>query len=98
GDITDRINASVCATGCTADNIYYNKSAFVNSPLNAFGNAPRTLPGVLSPWRNNIDLGISKSVRTGGNTSASIRLEVLNMFNIVQWAAPASSSFGNSSF
>jgi len=27
-----------------------------------------------------------------------VRLEVLNMFNIVQWAAPASSAFGNSSF
>ncbi len=56
------------------------------------------LPGVLSPWRNNVDLGVSKQVRTGGGTSASLRVEVLNMFNIVQWAAPASSSFGNSSF
>jgi hypothetical protein len=56
------------------------------------------LPGVLSPWRNNVDLGVSKQVTTGGRTSASIRLEVLNIFNIVQWAAPASSAFGNSSF
>ena len=92
GNITDRINASV------SDNVYYNKAAFANSPLNQFGNAPRILPGVLSPWRNNIDLGVSKNVHTGGSTSAAIRLEVLNMFNIVQWAAPASSSFGNSSF
>jgi len=98
GNITDRIESSTCATGCTADNLYYNKAAFANSPLNAFGNAPRTLPGVLSPWRNNVDLGVIKQIRTGGQTSASLRLEVLNMFNIVQWAAPASSSFGNSSF
>jgi hypothetical protein len=97
GDITDRITATTCATGCTTDNLYYNKNAFVNSALNQFGNAPRTL-GVYSPWRNNIDLSVSKNVRTGGGTSASVRLEVLNMFNIVQWAAPASSSFGNSSF
>jgi hypothetical protein len=97
GDITDRIIATTCATGCTTDNLYYNKAAFVNSALNQFGNAPRTL-GVYSPWRNNIDLSVSKNVRTGGGTSASVRLEVLNMFNIVQWAAPASSSFGNSSF
>ena len=48
--------------------------------------------------RNNVDLGVNKSVHTGRSTSASIRLEVLNMFNIVQWAAPASSAFGNSSF
>jgi hypothetical protein len=98
GDITDRITATTCPTGCTTDNLYYNRAAFANSPLNQFGNAPRMLPGVLSPWRNNVDLGIRKSVRTGRGTSASINIEVLNLFNIVQWAAPASSSFGNSSF
>ena len=91
GDITDRITAN------TTDNLYYNKSAFVNSALNTFGNAPRTL-GVYSPWRNNVDLSVSKQVKTGGRTAATIRLEVLNIFNIVQWAAPASSAFGNSSF
>jgi hypothetical protein len=91
GNITDRITAN------TTDNLYYNKAAFVNAALNGFGNAQRTL-GVYSPWRNNIDLSVSKNVKTGGSTSASVRLEVLNMFNIVQWAAPASSAFGNSSF
>ncbi len=92
GNITDRITAN------TADNLYFNKSAFSLAPANTFGNAPRTLPGVYSPWRNNVDLSVSKNVRTGGQTSATIRLEVLNMFNIVQWAAPASSQFGNSAF
>ena len=91
GDITDRITAN------TTDNLYYNKSAFVNSALNTFGKASRTL-GVYSPWRNNVDLSVSKQVKTGGSTAANIRLEVLNMLHIVQWAAPASSSFGNSSF
>jgi hypothetical protein len=92
GDVTDRITASA-----GADNLYYNLNAFSATPLNQLGNAPRML-GVLSPWRNNVDFGLSKSVRTGGGTSAQFRLEVLNMFNIVQWAAPASSAFGNSSF
>jgi hypothetical protein len=91
GDITDRITAN------TADNLYYNLGAFSATPLNQLGNAPRML-GVLSPWRNNVDFGLSKQIRTGGGTSASVRLEVLNMFNIIQWAAPASSAFGNSSF
>ena len=91
GNITERITAAV------TDNLYYNKAAFATTPINQFGNAPRTL-GVMSPWRNNIDLSVSKNVRTGGSTSASVRLEVLNMFNIVQWAAPASSAFNNSSF
>jgi len=98
GAITDRINASTCPVGCKTDNVYYNTAAFSASALNQFGNAPRTLPGVYSPWRNNVDLGVSKSVHTGGNTSGQLRIEALNLFNIVQWAAPASSAFGNSSF
>ncbi len=92
GNITDRITAKV------SDNLYFNPAAFSTPAVNVFGNAPRTLPGVLSPWRNNVDLSVSKNVRTGGSTSATVRLEVLNMFNIVQWAAPASSVFGNSAF
>jgi trimeric autotransporter adhesin len=92
GDITDRIKAD------TRDNLYLNKAAFVAVPNNQFGNAPRTLPGVYSPWRNNVDLSLSKQTQTGGSTSLTIRLEVLNMLNLVQWAAPASVAFGNASF
>ena len=92
GDITERITAN------TTDNLYYNKNAFATTPTNRFGNAPRTLPGVMSPYRNNVDLGINKQIKTGGTTAASVRIEVLNLLNIVQWAAPASSAFGNSSF
>jgi hypothetical protein len=92
GDITDRIRANV------DDNLYFNKGAFAAAPANQFGNAPRTLPGVLSPWRNNVDLSISKRVKTGGTTIASARIEVLNVFDTVQWAAPASAAFGNAAF
>ncbi len=92
GDITDRIRAN------TADNLYLNRNAFTAVPSNQFGNAPRTLPGVYSPWRNNVDLSVSKQIKTGGRTSLSARIEVLNTINLVQWAAPASSAFGNTSF
>jgi hypothetical protein len=92
GDITDRIRAN------TNDNLYLNRNAFSTAPANRFGNAPRTLDGLYSPYRNNMDLSISKRVGTGASTSASIRVEVLNVLNTVQWAAPASSAFGNASF
>jgi len=94
GNITDRITAN------TSDNLYLNKAAFSTTPSNQFGNAPRILPGVFSPWRNNVDLGIAKNVRTGGRTSASVRIEVLNVFDMVQWAGlgTAGSSFNNSAF
>jgi len=92
GDITDRIRDDV------NDNLYLNKAAFTTSPANQFGNSPRLLPGVMSPWRNNVDLSVGKNIGTGGSTSATVRLEVLNLLNQVQWAAPASTAFGNSSF
>ena len=92
GNITDRITADV------NDNQYLNRGAFSAAAANQFGDAPRMLPGVLSPWRNNVDLSISKQVKTGGGTTASARVEVLNVFDTVQWAAPASAAFGNASF
>lgn len=92
GDITDRIRQNV------GDNLYLNKNAFATAPANQFGNAPRTLPGVYSPWRNNVDLSIQKNVRTGGRTSAQLKVEVINLLNLVQWAAPASGAFNNASF
>ena len=92
GDITDRIKND------TTDNLYLNRAAFTATPSNQFGNAPRTLPGVYSPWRNNMDLSVSKNFSTGKGTTLNARMEVLNILNLVQWAAPASSAFGNSSF
>jgi len=92
GDITTRIEANV------NDNEYLNKGAFSAAPANLFGDAPRMLPGVLSPWRNNVDLSVSKRVKTGGGTTASARVEVLNLFDTVQWAAPTSAAFGNAAF
>jgi hypothetical protein len=92
GDITDRIEAD------TRDNVYLNRAAFQAVPAGQFGNAPRTLPGVYSPWRNNVDLSVSKQTATGAGTALSLRIEVLNLFNQVHWAAPASSAFGNASF
>lgn len=92
GDITDRIRANV------NDNVYLNPAAFSLAAANAFGNAPRILPGVYSPWRNSTNLSVSKNIRTGAGTSVSVRLEVLNMLNQVQWAAPSSNQFGNSAF
>ena len=49
-----------------------------------------------SPWRNNTDLGVTKTVGPW-NTSGTIRLEVLNLFNQTQWAS-VSTSFGSASF
>ena len=64
---------------------------------NTFGNAPRILPGVLSPRRTNFSLSLSKKVETGGGSNVDLRVELLNPLNIVQWARPTN-NLGNSSF
>lgn len=91
-DVTERIRGNV------SDNRYLNQNAFSTTPADQFGNAPRTLPGAYSPWRNNVDLSIRKGFGLGGNMRATFRMEVLNVLNQVQWAAPASSVFGNAQF
>jgi hypothetical protein len=68
-----------------------NRAAFGASPNNQFGSAPRTLPGGYSPWRINVAVSVSKRTKMSAGTALSLRLEELNLFNIVQWAAPASS-------
>ena len=92
GDITGRISAS------PTDNQYFNLAAFQAVARNQLGNAPRTLPGVLSPFRTSFSMSAAKRVDLPGRSSLSARVELLNPFNIVQWAAPASSALGNSSF
>jgi hypothetical protein len=95
GNLGDGITAGV---GTKPGNMFYNEAAWTLAPANSFGNSPRVLPGVYSLWRKNVDLSISKSFRTGGNTRASVSMDVINLFNIVQWKPPVSSQFGNSNF
>ena len=90
-DITQRITANV------TNNLYLNPAAFTASAANTFGNEPRLLPGAYSPWRNNTDLGVNKSFGLPWHTHATLRAEVLNLFNQVQWAAPGT-TFGSSTF
>ncbi len=91
-DVTGRIRDS------TSDNQYFNLAAFAAVAKNQFGNAPRVLPGVLSPHRTNFSFSATKAVEIPGKMTVDLRLELLNPFNIVQWASPASTALGNASF
>jgi hypothetical protein len=73
GDITERLRTN------PLDNRYLNPNAFSLAPAYTYGNAPRILPGVRSPWRNSVDLRLNKEFRTGGSTRATVGVEILNL-------------------
>jgi hypothetical protein len=92
GSITDRLRNN------PTDNQYLNPAAFSQAPAGTFGNAPRILPGVYSPWRNSTDVSISKAFDVGGDRRASLRMEIINLFDNPWYAALASSAVGNANF
>jgi hypothetical protein len=91
GDITDRLRAD------PRNNLYLNPAAFALAPAFTLGNAPMILPGVRSPLRTSVDVGVNKDFQIGRPT-VTLRLEVINLFNTPWYTRMASSSFGNASF
>jgi hypothetical protein len=92
GSITDRLRRN------PNDDLYLNGDAFTQAPAGTFGNAPRILDGVYSPWRNSTDLAINRDFDLGGTHRATLRIEVINLFNNPWFAALQSAAFGNSNF
>ncbi len=92
GSLTDRLRAN------PSDDLYLNPDAFAQAPAGTFGNAPRILKGVYSPWRNSTDVAVAKDVSLGGTKRATIRVEIINLFDNPWYAALASTAHGNPNF
>jgi hypothetical protein len=90
--ITDRLRNN------PSDNLYLNPGAFTLAPAFTFGNAPRILPDVRSVGRFSTDIALDKEFRTGGSTRATLRLEVINLFNTPWYTSLASTNFGAANF
>jgi hypothetical protein len=91
GSITDRLKAN------PNDNLYLNPEAFTQAPAGTFGNAPRLLD-VYSPWRNSTDMAVNKDFGIGGSRVATLRVEVINVFDNPWYAALQSTAAGNQNF
>jgi hypothetical protein len=91
GSITDRLKEN------PNDNLYLNPNAFTQAPAGTFGNAPRLLD-VYSPWRNSTDLAVNKDFSVGGSRRATLRVEVINVFDNPWYAALQSTAVGNQNF
>ncbi len=91
GSITDRLRKN------PDDNLYLNPDAFSQAPAGTFGDAPRLLDAY-SPWRSTTDMAINKDVRVGGDRRATLRLEIINLFDNPWYAALFSTAAGNANF
>jgi hypothetical protein len=91
GSITDRLREN------PSDDLYLNAAAFTQAPAGSFGDAPRLID-VYSPWRNSTDMAVNKDFRLGGSVRATLRLEVINLFDNPWFAALSSTAFGNQNF
>jgi hypothetical protein len=92
GSITDRLRNN------PADDLYLNPDAFTQAAQGTIGNSPRILEGVYSPWRNSTDMGLNKDFSLGGARRATLRLEMINVFNNPWYVALGSVSHGNTLF
>ena len=92
GSITDRLKEN------PDDNLYLNPAAFTLAPPGTFGDAPRILDGVYSPWRNSTDMAIAKDLALGGAKRLNVRLDVINLFNNPWYVALGSIAHGNANF
>jgi hypothetical protein len=92
GDITERLRNN------PADNLYLNPAAFSLAPAFTLGNAPFVLQGIRSTARKSVDVAVNKDFATSRTTKATLRLEVINVFNTPWYTRMASASFGNANF
>jgi hypothetical protein len=92
GDITSRLKDN------PADNLYLNPAAFSPAPAFTFGNAPRVLAGVSSVGRSSTDVAFDKQFATGGSSRATLRMEILNLFNTPWYTSLASTNVGAANF
>jgi hypothetical protein len=70
---------------------WFNTAVFVNPPNYTFGNLGRTLPDVLGPGTENIDMSVIKNVPLHERLSLQIRAEAINMLNHVNLGMPNTS-------
>ena len=63
---------------------WLSQAAFTTAPGNTFGNAPRVITDVRTPFGTQTDLSVSKSINLVGGKQVQVKIEVINLFNQVQ--------------
>jgi hypothetical protein len=77
---------------------WVDPAGILAAPAGTWGNAPRTITEVRTPRIINTDLSVQKAINLSGGKMASIKIEVVNVFNRVQLNGFSSLGQGNSTF
>jgi hypothetical protein len=78
GDMYDRIGSATP---------WADAEGYAQPALGQLGNMERTDTRIRSPFRRNLDVTFGKVFRTGGNTTAELKFEVLNATNTPKFTA-----------
>lgn len=68
--------------------LWYNPAAFVQPPDFTMGNVSRTLPDLLGPGFNSMDLSVNKRVHVGGDCALEFNASAFNFLNHANWNYP----------
>jgi len=75
---------------------YFNAAAFAAPAPGTFGNLERN--ALYGPWFRTVDMSIFKTTKLGRGTSAQLRCEIFNVFNIDNWANPGATLSSSTTF
>jgi hypothetical protein len=65
--------------------LWFNPAAFDQPPDFTMGNAPRTMPNLLQPGYNAMDLSLNKRMLLSGGRALDFGAEAFNMLNHANW-------------
>jgi hypothetical protein len=86
--------------GSTQDRLdhYIDPAAYAFAAPFTFGNAPRTDPRILSPFRTTHDIAFVKDTATSGRVKYQFRFEVINLTNAPKFFEGGNGGFGGGTF
>lgn len=67
---------------------WFDTSAFAQSPLFTFGNAPKTLPDVRGPGFQSLDASVMRNIRLQEALTLQVRADAFNAFNHTNLSLP----------
>ncbi|MFB3827862.1 MAG: carboxypeptidase regulatory-like domain-containing protein [Bryobacteraceae bacterium] len=89
-------NPALPAAERTAER-WFDTAAFAQPAPYRFGNASRTIPGLLGDGIRNADLSLMRTLRVDEQRQVLLRMQAFNLTNSVRFAVP-NHSFGNQAF